>query len=313
VAGALVVDCVGCYQASFTMKIALFVISLSSARAFAPPMSFVPRARVVAKGYLDDLSGDLYGEVDNPDLEKTREATDAKETDRYGVQNWEGFVDFDEFDGGDGQMGVAGDGKKGLEKFGDDVAPRLAKSRTMSAKNAWGSSTGYSDTLREKGFDTARAQQLENWANQQELRRKRIDHTANLDSFNTQTADENWRELASFGIERTQDFDLDAEFGPVTPGDQLEGVIELHSRIGQPAVFEIPLKNEYMGFADFRAAFTNETPVEWTVEPASGSLSKDPVNFIVRFMPQNPGTLEGYLVIETEDFKKTWKVVGSTA
>jgi len=40
----------------------------------------------VAKGYLDDLSGDLYGETDNPDLEKTREATDAKETDRYGVQ-----------------------------------------------------------------------------------------------------------------------------------------------------------------------------------------------------------------------------------
>lgn len=110
-----------------------------------------------------------------------------------------------------------------------------------------------------------------------------------------------------------QDFDLDAEFGPVTPGDQLEGVIELNARLNTAAIYEMSLKNEYMGFADFRAAFTNETPGEWTVEPASGSLSKDPINFIVKFRPQNPGLLEGFLVIETEDFKKTWKVVGSTA
>lgn len=167
--------------------------------------AFAPRtSRVVQKGYLDDLSGDLYGETDNPDLEQTREATDAKDTDRYGVQDWNEFVDFDEFDGGDGQMGVAGDGNKGLEKFGDNVSPQLAKSKTMSAKNAWGTSTGYSDTLRDKGVDTARAQQLENWANQQELRQKRLDHTSDIDSYESQAADENWRELASFGIERTQ-------------------------------------------------------------------------------------------------------------
>lgn len=79
---------------------------------------------------------------------------------QFGVESWEGFVDFDEFDGGDGQMGVAGDGNKGLEKIGD--SPQLAKSKTMSAKVAWGTSSGYSDTLREKGVDTARAQQLEN-------------------------------------------------------------------------------------------------------------------------------------------------------
>jgi len=106
---------------------------------------------------------------------------------------------------------------------------------------------------------------------------------------------------------------LEAEFGQVTPGEQLEGVIELHSRINTAAIFEMSLKNEFMGFADFRAAFTSETPAEWTVEPASGSLSKEPINFIVKFRPQNPGTLEGFLVIETEDLKKTWKVVGSTA
>lgn len=106
---------------------------------------------------------------------------------------------------------------------------------------------------------------------------------------------------------------MEKEFGPVVPGDQLEGVIELSSRLNYPSIFEMALKNEFMGFADFRAAFSNETPADWSVEPASGSLSKEPVNFVVKFRPQNPGTFEGYLVIETEDLKKTWKVIGSTA
>ena len=44
----------------------------------------------------------------------------------------------------------------------------MAKSKTMSAKNAWGKSTGYADALIEKGVDNQRAQQLENWMNQQE-------------------------------------------------------------------------------------------------------------------------------------------------
>lgn len=41
------------------------------------------------------------------------------------------------------QMGVAGDGNKGLDKF--DMT-QMAKSKTMSAKNAWGTSTGYAGT-----------------------------------------------------------------------------------------------------------------------------------------------------------------------
>jgi hypothetical protein len=106
---------------------------------------------------------------------------------------------------------------------------------------------------------------------------------------------------------------LDSEFGPVVPGDQLEGVIELHSGLNINSIFEMSLTNEYMGFADFRAAFTPETSMEWSVEPREGSLSKEPVNFIVSYRPQNPGMTQGYLVIETEDFKKTWQVIGNTA
>ena len=72
-------------------------------------------------------------------------------------------------------------------------------------------------------------------------------------------------------------------------------------------------QNPYMGFADFRAAFTAETPAEFTVSPAEGSLrQKEDTLFTVKFKAQKPGVVEGYLVIETEDFKKTWKVVGQT-
>ena len=67
-----------------------------------------------------------------------------------------------------------------------------------------------------------------------------------------------------------------------------------------------------MGFADFRAAFTAETPMDWSIEPAEVSIGREETHFTVKFKPQGPGSIEGYLVIETEDFKKTWQVVGST-
>ena len=68
---------------------------------------------VVMRGYLDDLSDELYAEVpETKPEEETQEATKmAKDQiDRYGPGNWDDFVEFHEFDGGDGQMGVAGDG-----------------------------------------------------------------------------------------------------------------------------------------------------------------------------------------------------------
>lgn len=69
-----------------------------------------------------------------------------------------------------------------------------------------------------------------------------------------------------------------------------------------------------MGFADFRAAFTADSSPSFTVTPSEGSLmQKDDTQFIVKFKAQTIGIEEGYLVIETGDFKKTWKVIGTTA
>jgi hypothetical protein len=69
-----------------------------------------------------------------------------------------------------------------------------------------------------------------------------------------------------------------------------------------------------MGFADFRAAFTTDSSASFTVTPSEGSImQKEDTQFVVKFKAQSPGVAEGYLVIETEDFKKSWKVIGTTA
>lgn len=288
----------------------------STASGFSPATTTSVR-KMALMGYLDDLSADLYQPNADPiPEEESREANvmAKDQIDRAGPGSWDDYVEFDEFDGGDGQMGVAGDGKKGLDKF--DMT-QMAKSKTMSAKNAWGTSTGYADTLVEKGVDTARAQQLENWHNQQEVLQKRRQQRFMTDDFD-QTAssdEENWRQLASFGVERNQDFDLDETFGAVQAAEMdLEGTIDLVGQMNAGyATHEMLLKNPYMGFADFRAAFTPKMGNEFTVTPTEGSLrQRENTMFTVKFKAQQPGTVEGYLVIETEDFKKTWKVIGRT-
>lgn len=110
-----------------------------------------------------------------------------------------------------------------------------------------------------------------------------------------------------------QDFDFEEALGTVAAGDDIEGVIEINANLGQQYTESLKCRNEFMGFADFRAAFTADSNPGFEVEPSEGSLSaKEDTEFSIRFRPQQPGVSEGSLVIETEDFKKTWKVVGST-
>uniref|UniRef100_A0A7S2MQK8 Uncharacterized protein n=1 Tax=Helicotheca tamesis TaxID=374047 RepID=A0A7S2MQK8_9STRA len=305
------------------LSIALLLSAITAEAAFIPSITRHARTSIITKGYLDDLNAQMGAPPEDPeaDIDDSYEATKmAKDQiDRYGPGNLQDFVDFEEFDGGDGQMGVAGDGEKGLEKFGNDVQPQLAKSKAMSAKNAWGSSTGYSEELLKKNpkMDVARAQQLENWMNQQEILNAAKDAKYMMDEYdsNKETAEMDWRELAKFGAERNTESNLDDEFGAVTPGDQIEGVIDIKTAVNRVETFEFSLTNQFMGFADFRAAFTPETSGDWTVTPTEGSLSKEPVQFIVKFRPSGPltpGAPQGYLVVETEDFKKTWQLNGST-
>jgi len=312
------------------MKLNKVIVLVSIGAANAAFVSPLPkfRQKTAVKGYLDDLSDELYQEVDQPDVAKdSREANNLnkKDVDRYGPGNLESFVDFDEFDGGDGQMGVAGGGGSGLDKsdfasgsLNTDVAKvsSIDKSKARSAKNAWGTSTGYADKLVDKGMDTQRAQRLENWAQQQEIRKKNQEQKFMAEEFDKvqSSGEEDWRSLASFGVERNEKFDLDEAFGAVTPGDEIEEIIELKTRAGGGVAYRvISVKNPFMGFADFRAAFTPSTSRAFSLTPKEGALqSSTATEFNIGFRPDGPGICEGYFVLQTEDLKKTWKIIGST-
>jgi hypothetical protein len=97
--------------------------------------------------------------------------------------------------------------KQGLAKFGEGAEPALAKSKSMSAKNAWGTeSKGYAESLVANGMEQSRAQQMENWMNQQEILKKKNAHRDQTAAFEatTSSAEEDWRTLAKFGVERNQ-------------------------------------------------------------------------------------------------------------
>jgi len=306
---------------SFALATAFFFQDSSTVSGFSPsnaPGFSSSSSSTMLMGYLDDIQAEIHAPDSNPiPEEEAREANQlAKDNiDRAGPGSWDTYVEFNEFDGGDGQMGVAGDGSKGLEKFDNSQVAGLSKSKSMSAKNAWGTNTGYADSLVAKGIDTSKAQQLENWHNQQEvLAQRKAQRSMTEDFDNSPNDEEDWRKLASFGVERNQDFDLDENFGTVVADADLEGTIDLVGQMNAGfATHEMSMKNPYMGFADFRAAFTPDTPAEFTVTPSEGSLSqKESTLFTIKFKAQQPGENGGYLVIETEDFKKTWKVVGRT-
>lgn len=72
-------------------------------------------------------------------------------------------------------------------------------------------------------------------------------------------------------------------------------------------------QNNFMGFSDFRARIVPNNG-EWQIEPEEGSLSgKSDTDFTVRFRPNNPGVTECYLVIDTEDDKWTYKLIGNAS
>jgi len=302
-------------------------VSNVNAAFISSPSHSYQRTSIVVNGYLDDLTKDLYKDAGIPDpVADKRENNDMQkdEIDRFGPGNLVDFVEFDEYDGGDGQMGVAGDGDSGLDKSdfnagelaNSKLKQKMDKSKMRSARNAWGTSTGYAEELmKTKGMDKARAQQLENWQNQQEILAK-----SRAQKFQTEEYDKveenamaDWRTLGKFGVERNTDVDLNEEFGQVTEGDEIENTFEFNARTGGVDIQEISLKNPYMGFSDFRAALTADTPGCFSVTPNEGSLQqKEATEFVLKFKPDSIGTFDGALVIETEDFKKTWKLIGGT-
>ena len=123
-----------------------------------------------------------------------------------------------------------------------------------------------------KGVDTARAQQFENYANQIELNKVRKESAKLTEMDEVNHIDEDWRTMAKFGVDRVQNFDLTEAFGPVIPDvNDITEVITLKANPNGIAFHTIPFRNPYMGFLDFRAALSDDTPKSWQVEPEEGT------------------------------------------
>jgi hypothetical protein len=88
--------------------ILIFTIITTSTIGFSPILiSKAPvRGTIIVKGYLDDIAKYTYDpEADVQEDDDSREATNMpkEQIDRYGPGDLRQFVDFHEFDGGDGR------------------------------------------------------------------------------------------------------------------------------------------------------------------------------------------------------------------
>jgi hypothetical protein len=233
---------------------------------------------------------------------------DKDKINQYGPGDFTQYTDHhssDLFDGGDSEMGLSGDGNSGLHKFGRDVSPHMTGTLTAQMDQADVSSSSYSDELLQDyhGMDDVRAQQLENWATQKEI--------AMANRFMNERS-----QYHQYDYIREHDGvheDENPFAYPAEAGDNIHGILTMKAPVFGVAAHEILLKNPFMGYAKFRAAFVGDESSEWSVSPSDGFIKQsEDTHFIVRYRPHSPGVSNAHLVIETEDFKKTWKVVGST-
>ena len=231
---------------------------------------------------------------------------DKDQIQHYGPSSLDDYVDTpdtpDMFDGGDSEMGLFGDGQTGLTPF---ATPHMTT--TLGAKSDEGTlpdTMSYSDELllNNPNMDTVRAQQLNNWANQREISMTNSHSYINdVEEYNTSQEDQ-------YDLESS--FDHEVQAGNVIERETI--VLQAPVNSGT-ATHELHVKNVYMGFAPFRTGFVGEDANEWSVTPNDGVLkSSADTQFIIRYTPHNNGVSRAHFVIETEDFVKTWKVVGST-
>jgi len=72
--------------------------------------------------------------------------------------------------------------------------------------------------------------------------------------------------------------------------------------------------NELSRYVDYEAGFVDGSSGAFSVSPAAGTFNRrgsDPVEFVVKFKPTNfAESFEGTLVVQTEDFTKTYRCVG---
>ena len=252
--------------------------------------------------------------------------------------NYDGFVDSEGFDGGDGQVGVVGDGTNAMETYdmSQSVKKRVANAvggseSKKNRANAWGHSTGYADELKKKGMTNvdeygedrlqARRQQLENWQNQRDIRAQKEAQIRDLYGYENKAYSPRRQGsyMDSLGGNQAAAAaeDVPRDYILLEPGDKVEAHIDITAPLHGRGGATISLQNEYSTYADFLAGFAPGSDPSITVEPSAGTLNRrggQPQEFILKFSPETTGQPEyrALFVVETEDYKWTYTIMGKT-
>eukprot|EP00986_Skeletonema_menzelii_P014840 scaffold10382_cov103-Skeletonema_menzelii.AAC.1 len=237
--------------------------------------------------------------------------------DRFGPGSFDQYADStsNDFDGGDSDTGLVGDGQSGLRQFGCDVSPHLANTMTARYSTAYDevetshmTVLSYAEELvhSNPSMDEIRAVQLQNWATQQEIASANRYMNEKTQVYYDAREDD-YIDYSESSLEHLPIEEIGAD------EETADCLITLVAPLNGVASHEIAVKNPYMGFAKFRTYFVGDAAAEWTVTPSDGYLKQNKeTQFIISYRPQNTGVVHGHFVIETEDFRNIWKVVGST-
>ena len=231
----------------------------------------------------------------------------------FGPTSYEGFVDSEGFDGGDGQVGVVGDGDNQMEKFDQTAVVQRdlsnnaiggKDSKSAKTKVAFGKTTGYADKLRDRGMTDIdstgedkmfqRRQQLENWQNQQEVKAQRdavrryqietdggefnrnthqVGHY--LDSNTKQEYKGRYKGPSGFaeGVIVAEERGLEHGESFVANPSDITGEVRFRAQMGGRGSEVVMVQNDCMTYDDFAAGFSFGTPIAFSVEPATGTLN----------------------------------------
>jgi len=340
-------------------------LCVSFSHAFTPalPLSRVLQRQLPVARMSDDdqpqvvslssITSKEAEEAKAPAWQKYQEENAGFTQDGINPTNYEGFVDSEGFDGGDGQVGVVGDGGNAMDTFDDRSSAGSGRARVNSQgiteskkmqKNAFGQFTGYAEELEQQGMSqvdeygedrlAARRQQLENWRNQREIRSQQVDVRQEMSDFTGVEYDER-RATQSYmnALQNAGNVNDDAKWNMyrgdakaealteaadgLQKGDITE-VVEMTCQFPAPAFGEIKVENDAMTYEEFKVGFSADSEnggSDWQVSPLSGELNRrggDPQILSLVFKPSAPGgTRNAWLIVETEESKWTYHLVGN--
>jgi len=226
--------------------------------------------------------------------------------------HYDGFIDDDGFDGGDGQVGVVGDGKNHMEEFDKTAAVKTTQSRgrvmggsesKKNRANVFGYTTGYAEQLKEQGMTqvdeygddrlAARRQQLENWRNQRELKSNQVAQLQELAEYTGVAYDPRYGAKTyhdALNKKGTGVLNDDAKFTMVkgeAKKDKLEApvvglvagditqTLEISCQFPKPSFHEIVVENDVISYEEFKVGFAEGSDEsDFQISPVSGELKR---------------------------------------